>query len=251
VLVAEDNEVNQKVATRMLDSLGFRWQVVGNGAEAVDAVLTGDFAAVLMDCQMPVMDGYQATEEIRRREGRIRHTPVIALTAGAMKGDAERCLAAGMDDYLAKPVLRAALQDKLAQWVPAAGAEPSVSAPAPTGNGSAAFDPAVLEQLRAVGRPEDDLVAELLSIFLEQLDGILAELVSAVDAGDHARVLHAAHNLKGSSANLGATAFSEVAALIESAAERGGDPAGMAQLLARLREEEERVRIAARAELGS
>ena len=253
ILVAEDNEVNQKVATRMLESLGFRWQVVGNGVDAVDAVLTGDFAAVLMDCQMPVMDGYQATEEIRRREGRIRRTPVIALTAGAMKGDAERCFAAGMDDYLAKPVLRPALQDKLAQWVPIAGADAgaAVSVPAPTENGSAAFDPVVLEQLRSVGRPEDDLVAELLSIFLEQLDAIVAELVAAVEAGDDARVLAAAHNLKGSSANLGATAFSEVAALIEAAAERGGDPAGMAQLLARLRDEEQRVRDAARAELGS
>ena len=251
VLVAEDNEVNQKVATRMLESLGFRWHVVGNGADAVDAVLTGDYAAVLMDCQMPVMDGYRATEEIRRREGRIRHTPVIALTAGAMKGDAERCFAAGMDDYLAKPVLRPALQDKLTQWVPAASASATVSAPVSTENGNDAFDPAVLEQLRAVGRPEDDLVAELLSIFLEQLDDILAELAAAVEAGDDRRVLAAAHNLKGSSANLGATAFSEVAALIESAAETGSDPAAMAPLLARLREEEQRVRVAARAELGS
>jgi signal transduction histidine kinase/DNA-binding response OmpR family regulator len=252
VLVAEDNEVNQRVATRMLESLGFQWRVVANGAEAVDAVLTGDFAVVLMDCQMPVMDGYRATEEIRQREGRIRHTPVIALTAGAMKGDAERCFAAGMDDYLAKPVLRPALQAKLAEWLPMAPlATAEVSSAPPAGaDDSHTLDPDVLEALRAVGTPEDDLVAELLSIFLDELDSKLVELAAAVASRDEAQMVAVAHYLKGSGGNLGAKAFSDVAARIQSAAETG-DHAGIAQLLAQLDEEAQRVRDAARAEMGT
>ena len=116
ILVVEDNEVNQTVASRMAQSLGYTVDVVANGAEAVEAVLATDYAAVLMDCQMPVMDGYQATGEIRRREREGRRTPVIALTAGAMLGDGQRCLDAGMDDYITKPVLRSALSEILSRW---------------------------------------------------------------------------------------------------------------------------------------
>jgi signal transduction histidine kinase/CheY-like chemotaxis protein/HPt (histidine-containing phosphotransfer) domain-containing protein len=251
VLVAEDNEVNQKVASRMLENLGFRSHVVTNGAEAVEAVLGGDYAAVLMDCQMPVMDGFRATEEIRRREGRIRHTPVIALTAGAMRGDAERCFAAGMDDYLAKPVLRPALQEKLTRWVPLGATAGAASTSASTADDDGAFDRKVLDELRAMGTPDDDLVGELLSIFLSQLDGLVFDLVAAVEARDDTRVREIAHSLKGSSANLGASAFARVAGLMEAEAAAGGDPAALDELLAQLRTEEERVRVAARAELGA
>ena len=253
VLVAEDNEVNQKVASRMLENLGFRSHVVANGAEAVEAVLGGDYAAVLMDCQMPVMDGFRATEEIRRREGRIRHTPVIALTAGAMKGDAERCFAAGMDDYLSKPVLRPALQEKLARWVPLATTTGDGNSAPGAADTDGAFDRNVLDELRAMGRPEDDLVVELLSIFLSRLDGLMSDLVAAVGARDHARVREIAHSLKGSSANLGARSFAHVAGLMEAEAEAEAeaDPTTLDELLVRLRTQEERVRLAARAELGA
>jgi CheY-like chemotaxis protein len=116
VLVAEDNVVNQKVAVRMLQRLGFLPEVVSHGLDAVRAARETDYDAILMDCQMPEMDGYQATAEIRRSRGAGRWIPIIALTANAMEGDREKCLEAGMDDYLAKPFSLKALGDVLDRW---------------------------------------------------------------------------------------------------------------------------------------
>ena len=124
VLVAEDNTVNQLVARRMLEKLGYRADVAANGAEAVDALIRIDYVAVLMDCQMPEMDGFEATREIRRHESRLRRTPVIAMTAAATERDRERCFEADMDDYVTKPVRLAELGVVLARWVPAASRRP-------------------------------------------------------------------------------------------------------------------------------
>ena len=104
LLLAEDNLVNQAVATAMLAKIGYAADVVSDGQKAVDAAMASDYGAILMDCQMPVLDGYGATAEIRRGERNGRHVPIIALTAAAMAGERERCLAAGMDEYLTKPV---------------------------------------------------------------------------------------------------------------------------------------------------
>ncbi|MDQ6724795.1 MAG: PAS domain S-box protein [Actinomycetota bacterium] len=119
LLVVEDNPVNQLVATRMLEKLGYRADVAANGAEALDALMRIPYAAVLMDCQMPELDGFEATREIRRREHTPRRTPVIAMTAGATSRDRERCFEADMDDYISKPVRMAELGEVLARWVPA------------------------------------------------------------------------------------------------------------------------------------
>ena len=118
ILVADDHTVNQQLAVMMLERLGYRTDVVANGKEAVEAVCRVQYDLVLMDCQMPEMDGYAATEAIRSSEGTTRHTLILAMTANALQGDREKCLVAGMDDYLTKPVKPEQLQEALARWLP-------------------------------------------------------------------------------------------------------------------------------------
>jgi CheY-like chemotaxis protein len=117
LLVAEDNEVNQVVITRMLEKQGYSIEVVPHGQRALEALARDHYAAVLMDCHMPEMDGFDATREIRRNEPEGRHTPVIAMTASALSGDRERCLAAGMDDYISKPIKMHVVAAVLERWL--------------------------------------------------------------------------------------------------------------------------------------
>jgi two-component system sensor histidine kinase/response regulator len=152
--------------------------VVGDGREAVEAVVRGSYAAVLMDCRLPGIDGCQAAAEIRRREGAARHTPIIALTAGDQPRDRARCLAAGMDDYLVKPVMVADLQAALSRWL----AGPAPAAPPPAGG-----DPG----------------SELLAVFRDTAPADLARLKVAVAAGDPAGVERAAHHLAGAALTVG------------------------------------------------
>ena len=128
VLVAEDNPVNQRVAVRMLERLGLGADVAADGWEAVQSFHRQPYAAILMDCQMPELDGFEATERIRAREGNGRRTPIIAMTASAMRGDREKCLAAGMDDYVAKPVTINSLRTVLERWLPLEPESPAVEA---------------------------------------------------------------------------------------------------------------------------
>jgi CheY-like chemotaxis protein len=125
VLIAEDTPVNQIVAIRALLRCGCRAHAVKDGYEALEALLAQRYDAILMDCQMPEMDGYQTTGELRRREVGGRRTPVIAMTAHAMKGDLEKCLAAGMDDYVSKPLRHQALVEVLERWIPGLSARAS------------------------------------------------------------------------------------------------------------------------------
>jgi CheY-like chemotaxis protein len=129
VLIVEDNAVNQKVTVRLVEKAGCRAVVVANGEEALEAMEAAAFDLILMDCQMPAMDGFQATAAIRRLEGDQRRTPIIAMTAYAMHGERERCLAAGMDDYLSKPVSYEDLRAAIQRWLEPGAAEPGAHGP--------------------------------------------------------------------------------------------------------------------------
>jgi signal transduction histidine kinase/CheY-like chemotaxis protein/HPt (histidine-containing phosphotransfer) domain-containing protein len=232
LLLAEDNLVNQKVAVQMLTKLGYEIEVVANGKEALDAATTGSFAAVLMDCQMPVMSGYEASEAIRTAEETSgKRIPIIALTAHAMPGDRQRCLDAGMDDYVTKPLRREILAEALSRWVPPGGERaaephgvaneedpatvPDLPLAVPTGT----LDEATLDRLRSLEDPESPgFVAEILSDFLAGLDPYFKSIEVALGAADGEALRRAAHTLKGSAANVGAESIRQASLRLEEVA---------------------------------
>jgi PAS domain S-box-containing protein len=213
LLVVEDNLVNQRVAVRMLERLGYRVDVTSNGLKALEALERVPYAAVLMDVQMPEMDGYEATTEIRRREqSEGRHTPIIAMTANVMQGDREKALEAGMDDYVSKPVKVEELELVLARWVSGAD-EASSSAPeSGTENvissaGTADYSPdrSALEDLRELQREgEPDILNELIELFLDDVPKRLVALREATEAGNARSIEQVVHALKGSCNIMGA-----------------------------------------------
>lgn len=250
VLVAEDNIVNQRVAVRMLEKLGCRVDVAANGLEAVEAVSRIAYAAVLMDCQMPEMDGYAATAEIRRRED-VRRVPVIAMTANAVRGDREKCLAAQMDDYIAKPVRIAELEAVLQRWIPETykntGAETTQidrkALHTEPGNRSstgehevceAPVNPETLAALRALGDEDaPDFLESLLAQFLRDAPMRLQEIRRMVEREEAKPLERAAHGLKGTCSNLGAKPMAGICAALQDIGASGGllhAPEKLAQL---------------------
>jgi PAS domain S-box-containing protein len=227
IIVAEDNLVNQKVALGQLYNLGYQAEAVANGRELLAALDAGaPFDMVLMDCQMPEMDGFAATAEIRRREGTSRHTTIIAMTANALEGDEERCLAANMDDYLSKPVRPDALKEKLERWTKATGKVPlGRDLVVPVGNGKRSpIDLSQLAALREIQQPgQADFVTELIDLFLSETDLHLKTLRAAVINNDGVEVRRLAHLLKGSSANIGARSMAALYEEMENKARANGD----------------------------
>jgi signal transduction histidine kinase/DNA-binding response OmpR family regulator len=221
ILVAEDNIVNQHVAVGALAALGYRADVVANGVEAVEAVRRVPYAAVLMDCQMPEMDGYQAAQEIRRCEGAGRHTPIIAVTADAMKDARAKSLSAGMDDYITKPLKMEELAAALDRCVPDHAA--SESAPlAADAQSDGVVDYAALDGLRALERAgTPGLVEKVKGLFLEETPAQLADLRASAQQGDSVRLAKVAHTLQGSAANLGAREMVRICAELQVLAEDG------------------------------
>jgi signal transduction histidine kinase/DNA-binding response OmpR family regulator/HPt (histidine-containing phosphotransfer) domain-containing protein len=270
VLLAEDNPVNVEVASAMLEGLGLDVSRAGNGEEALRSVRQADFDLVLMDCQMPVMDGFAATSEIRRHEqqhGRARQLPIIAITANALQGDRESCLAAGMDDYLSKPFTQQALGQTLSRWiklpraVPAADDAPAPSMPGPDAgqrlvaraatSSAPAAPPALgqvnrqaLENIRALSAANGDaLLDRVLHAFIEDTPGHFKTLQQAIAAANTSNIRKAAHSLKSSSANVGAETLAQLCKDMEQLG-RSDIIEGTAGLLAAMESEFQAVRQA-------
>ena len=254
ILLAEDNLVNQKVATLLLKKLGCCAEITNNGLEAVEAVRQGSFDLVFMDCQMPVMSGFQATESIRALDDvKRRSIPIVAMTANALQGDRERCLEVGMNDYLSKPVQLEDLGRVLEQWAPVERAHPSETEEGIAMNDAKQdnlLDQSVLASLRELGGEDDPgLFVELVELFLEDTPSRISDLGEAFESGDANAVERAAHALKSSAANLGAMQLSELFRELEEAG-RSEDLGRAGALIDQSKDVYDRVRDALQAEIA-
>lgn len=241
VLLAEDNPVNQEVASAMLQRMGLGMTIANNGREAFDLVQLESFDLVLMDCQMPIMDGFEATASIRQREAELGlpAIPIIALTANAISGDREHCLSLGMDDYLSKPFSQEQLHEVLARWLPVRpaqvtaplsvtpavvinpGMQPSKSVPVsnlPVLNSPVEIDPQVILQLREL---REGLLLRIIELFRSSSPALINQLQTAVAQGNADMLYKTAHNFKNSAANLGLIELAAACRDCESKARQG------------------------------
>ncbi len=218
ILVVEDNPVNREVAVGMLESLGCRAEALDNGWLAIEAMNGSLYDAVLMDCQMPVMDGLTATAEIRRREqgAGAPRVPIIALTANAMEGDRERCLAAGMDDFLSKPFSQQQLAAPLQRWL----ARQTQEQPRREASRPPLVDMGVLRNIAALARPA--LLDSMIDLYLQHSPALMAAIEAAAAGMQVAELAAAIHSLKSSTANLGGTRLATVAKECEVSVREGG-----------------------------
>jgi two-component system sensor histidine kinase/response regulator len=218
VLVAEDNLINQKLTVRMLEKLGYQSDVVENGRDVLAALERGGYAAILMDCQMPILDGFGATKLIRQREADAQasttvdsptacHIPIMALTANAMSGDRERCLAAGMDDYLTKPIRKEELKGALERWIHTsqpARAMDRGNTPSPESSVAADAVPMIFDtatMLRNIGG-DRELLDQLVVLFLQRYQSMLENIRIALASQNQQDIEQSAHLLKGTAGNL-------------------------------------------------
>jgi signal transduction histidine kinase/ligand-binding sensor domain-containing protein/CheY-like chemotaxis protein/HPt (histidine-containing phosphotransfer) domain-containing protein len=229
VLVVEDQPLNREVAIGILASLGLQAQTANDGRQALEMLQKQHFDVVLMDCEMPVMDGFSATAALRRREPEGTHVPVIALTADATAAGREACLAAGMDDYLAKPFRREALHGMLARWLkdkaqsepaqePRAAASMVVSAPP----GEPTLDGATLAALRALPRSgQKDMLEHIGELYLSDSRNLVASIEKSLGAGNSADLARAAHAWRSYNGNVGALGLARLCRELEDAARQG------------------------------
>ena len=250
VLLVEDNPVNLEVAVGILESFGCKVETATNGLEALDRYVNGDYGLIFMDCQMPEMDGFEATAEIRKQEAKSeRRTPIVALTASAIEGDREQCLASGMDDYVPKPFTTDQMRSALVTWLSSATrsaakrdhltlvasarapAPEPMPAPAPVPLPTEPIDDAVLNnlaQLQREGRP--DIVNRVITLFLESAPALLKDLQDGAARGDTAVLHRASHTLKSASANVGAALLSAHCRELEAMARLGPVPDAAARV---------------------
>jgi Amt family ammonium transporter len=224
ILLAEDNEINQIVASEILTRAGFQCDIAADGRRAVEASGKEHYDAVLMDCQMPEMDGFQATAAIRAREWHqcaqgqsVRRLPIVALTANALKGDRDQCFAAGMDDYLSKPLDTRQLIVTLNKLLDSAGANAMVAGPAAPGE----LHPLDLEALLSRCMGDLSFRDKLLGKFPDQVGACLQTITAAIASNDATQLARAAHGLKGTAANLSAPAVQRVASDLEQLGNEG------------------------------
>lgn len=242
ILVAEDSAVNRQIVAMQLDRAGYKADSVLNGRQAIEALEKRSYDIVLMDCQMPEMDGYQATREIRQREGQFRRVIIIAMTAHALQGDREECLAAGMDDYISKPLRQEELARVLERWTSALmnnsprletakGESPLASRDVPS------IDANMLAQMRKLAMEEEpDFLDSLIDLFFEDARNHLAALREGVSQSDARKLADKSHALKSSCGNLGAKKMTAICNDIE-ALGRAASVEGAAALVAELEEE--------------
>jgi CheY-like chemotaxis protein/HPt (histidine-containing phosphotransfer) domain-containing protein len=228
VLLVEDDEINRRMAIQMLTKMGVEVQAAVDGLKALEALEQASFDLVLMDCQMPELDGYEATGAIRKREAETGapRMPIVALTASALQGDRERCLAAGMDDYVTKPLTISQLRTTVQEWLPAPGpstmAQGAASAAEPPPSTPRSSAP-VFDRDSALERVGDDLelLQEIGKMFFDGWAERLADLERAYQDRDPETLNKVAHKTKGSALNLSAGVVSELAAELESLGKEG------------------------------
>jgi CheY-like chemotaxis protein/HPt (histidine-containing phosphotransfer) domain-containing protein len=276
LLLAEDQPVNQDVALTMLEFLGCDVETVYNGQEVLKALARTTYDLVLMDCQMPEMDGFEATKAIRSQEAAVPSTPrsrlpIIALTANAMAGDRKRCLAAGMDDYLSKPFSQEKLREVLSRWLPQTAqrknSQKAISASVPSPSGALALvvgagapapektdatnilDPATLNQIRALQRPgEPNFLHRVISSYLKDAVQFIETIRKAIAQNDSPTLHHAAHSLKSTSATIGAQSLARLCKDLE-AIGRAHTTDNAAALLPAIESEYQQVATALQAQL--
>jgi PAS domain S-box-containing protein len=256
ILLAEDNMANQKLAMIQLKKLGYRVVAVADGKEVLDAVLKTNqkFSLLLLDCQMPEVDGFSASRIIRKAELTTgRHIPIVAMTANAMQGDREVCLASGMDDYVSKPVNIKDLREVLERWLgdavvpgeipairpiapePAGSSEPTSATNAALIELQPAVDPAALAEIRALETGGEDFLGPLIDTYLRESIELIAKLKEMVPEGNAEEIRRQAHKIKGSAANLGARCLADLCLQMETACREGRleDTAGLAEQIER------------------
>jgi signal transduction histidine kinase/CheY-like chemotaxis protein/HPt (histidine-containing phosphotransfer) domain-containing protein len=242
ILMAEDNSINQRVGLLLLERMGYGADVAGNGVETLEALRRQPYDLVLMDIQMPVMDGLEATRRIRAELPAGRQPRIIALTANVLREQREACLAAGMDDFLQKPVVFADLRAALSRCAsleppPAPGAEDAETAAPPPPDGASPLDPARLDGLRRLGETAGKpLVQTLIQAYLDEAPRRLARMREALERSDAADLTFVAHSLKGISAQIGVARVAALSADLERRA-RDGELDAAAGLLAELERE--------------
>ncbi len=253
ILIAEDNTTNQKLAMHMLERIGYRADIAANGREAIESLRRQVYDVVLMDVQMPEMDGLEATRIICRDWPRENRPRIIAVTANAMKEDREICLGAGMDDYLGKPIIIEELVAALARCTvvaPLGVATPSDGArevePGPevaAASGEVLLEPMAVGRLREAARGDEEFLAILVDTFLEDAPALVSKMREAIESADAAKLHLAAHTLKSNGATFGATALSRICRELELLG-KNGSVEGAAALLAEAASELERTRPA-------